>query len=310
MEIVVQQDAINGSTVNRASFYHGCPGPFGNKSARYNDSTTADGNPSCGNIRRQHVEGWGGEMCCHSGNQTDCVTFPANQWVRHWMHVTVGPSWAAADDRVQMYIKRPSDPARILVFDTNISKNFGDEFAGRINNCGTCSNNPTVGCMVDADCPGGTCANREFGCAGGTTASGSGKYGRIWVNSYTAQKVGTPTSGEIAYTWMDNLLITTTDPEGGGGGPAACGDGVDNDGDGATDYPADTGCEVGAGGANDTSERGSIVCDNNADDDGDGLIDYPADPGCTSIGDADEVNAPPPAPTWVGLSSVNGGSSR
>jgi hypothetical protein len=57
---------------------------------------------------------------------------------------------------------------------------------------------------------------------------------------------------------------------------AECADGVDNDGDGLVDHPADPGCSD----AEDASERGTLACDNGGDDDGDGLADYPADPGC------------------------------
>jgi WD40 repeat protein len=66
--------------------------------------------------------------------------------------------------------------------------------------------------------------------------------------------------------------------------PAACADGIDNDGDGVRDFGADLGCES----EEDADERGAaagswaLVCDNGADDDGDGLADYPDDPGCFS----------------------------
>src|SRR5262249_61877011 len=55
-----------------------------------------------------------------------------------------------------------------------------------------------------------------------------------------------------------------------------CLDGVDNDGDGLIDYPADPGCS----GPNDDSEQPE--CSDGLDNDGDGLIDFPADPGCGS----------------------------
>ena len=94
---------------------------------------------------------------------------------------------------------------------------------------------------------------------------------------------------------------------------APCEDGVDNDGDGFVDYPADAGCDDasdwsedvpaldcddavdndGDGGIDledfgchsrgDFSERTAptvIVCDDGIDNDGDGLIDFPEDPGC------------------------------
>jgi polyhydroxybutyrate depolymerase len=57
----------------------------------------------------------------------------------------------------------------------------------------------------------------------------------------------------------------------------ACNDGLDNDGDGLTDYPDDSGCTD----ASDRSEKDdSLPCDDGADNDGDGWIDYPEDPGC------------------------------
>ena len=61
--------------------------------------------------------------------------------------------------------------------------------------------------------------------------------------------------------------------------PRACSDGVDEDGDGLTDHPADPGCTS----AGDLSEREEgLACDNGDDDDGDGWIDFPEDPGCAS----------------------------
>jgi hypothetical protein len=53
-----------------------------------------------------------------------------------------------------------------------------------------------------------------------------------------------------------------------------CVDGIDNDGDGAIDFPADSGCYSGG------DDYEAADCQNGIDDDGDGLADYPADPGC------------------------------
>jgi hypothetical protein len=51
---------------------------------------------------------------------------------------------------------------------------------------------------------------------------------------------------------------------------------VDNDGDGAIDYPADPGCVA----ATDRSERTvATACDNATDNDSYGKIDFTADPG-------------------------------
>jgi thermitase len=74
-----------------------------------------------------------------------------------------------------------------------------------------------------------------------------------------------------------------------------CSDGVDNDGDGLVDYPADPGCSS----TTDNDETNappppSTQCSDGVDNDGDGLVDYPADPGCSSTTDNDETNAPPP----------------
>ena len=56
-----------------------------------------------------------------------------------------------------------------------------------------------------------------------------------------------------------------------------CDDGVDNDGDGLIDFPADPGCTD----FSDASENeAGLPCDDGLDNDADGLIDYPADPGC------------------------------
>jgi hypothetical protein len=63
-----------------------------------------------------------------------------------------------------------------------------------------------------------------------------------------------------------------------------CQDGIDNDGDGRTDYPADLGCT----GAGDTYETDLPACLDLRDNDGDGRKDFPLDPGCSSVLDNDE----------------------
>ncbi len=115
-----------------------------------------------------------------------------------------------------------------------------------------------------------------------------------------------------------------------GGAPvAACADGVDNDMDGATDFPDDPGCtdaadddetdpamanqcadglDNDADGAVDLADSDCVnsidptedgqnpiaACSNRLDDDGDGATDFPLDPGCGAAGDDDETD--PPAP--------------
>ena len=77
-----------------------------------------------------------------------------------------------------------------------------------------------------------------------------------------------------------------------------CSDGVDNDGDGATDFPADFSCS----GPNDDDEGDILAaCQDGVDNDGDNLVDFPQDPGCDSAQDNDEVNAPAPTDLSITL---------
>ncbi len=70
---------------------------------------------------------------------------------------------------------------------------------------------------------------------------------------------------------------------------ALCNDGLDNDGDGKTDYPFDPGCpDQGRDDEADPTPRPS--CGNGADDDADGKTDFPGDPGCTSAADDFELD--------------------
>jgi hypothetical protein len=74
-------------------------------------------------------------------------------------------------------------------------------------------------------------------------------------------------------------------------GNLECNNGIDDDGDGAADFPGDPGC----GGPNDTTEADDCpsgancpACANGTDDDGDGDVDYPADGDCSAASDDDE----------------------
>lgn len=74
---------------------------------------------------------------------------------------------------------------------------------------------------------------------------------------------------------------------------AVCSDGIDNDRDGLTDFPADPGCTS----ANDDSETQPIApkqCGDGIDNDGDGYIDFLQDPGCDGKWDDDEDDPRPP----------------
>ncbi len=71
-----------------------------------------------------------------------------------------------------------------------------------------------------------------------------------------------------------------------------CQDGIDNDQDGATDFPQDFSCSS----PTDTDETNpKSACQDGFDNDFDGKIDFPLDTGCTSAQDNDEFNAPLPA---------------
>lgn len=77
-----------------------------------------------------------------------------------------------------------------------------------------------------------------------------------------------------------------------------CSDGIDNDGDGKSDYPNDPGCLV----PNQDDETDDCPsgpncpqCANGVDDDGNGSTDFPNDPGCTSAGDPFEFVMNPQA---------------
>ncbi|HLC56415.1 MAG TPA: hypothetical protein VJJ23_04220 [Candidatus Nanoarchaeia archaeon] len=67
--------------------------------------------------------------------------------------------------------------------------------------------------------------------------------------------------------------------------PKKCNNGIDDDGDGLIDYPADHGCNN----KGDNNERGTLQCDNGIDDDSDTFIDYPSDTGCSSATDNTEA---------------------
>ena len=77
---------------------------------------------------------------------------------------------------------------------------------------------------------------------------------------------------------------SATSEVGSPGSAPACDDGIDNDGDGAAD-DLDGGCD----GPDDTTETTPhVACDDGIDNDTSGQIDFPADPGCASAGDPTE----------------------
>ena len=68
----------------------------------------------------------------------------------------------------------------------------------------------------------------------------------------------------------------------------ACANGLDDDGDGAIDYPQDPGCTDAAD--EDEADPGVAACADGADNDDDGRTDHPEDPGCASPGDPSEAS--------------------
>ena len=70
-------------------------------------------------------------------------------------------------------------------------------------------------------------------------------------------------------------------------GGSACNDGLDNDGDGTADWPADGGCRT----ADDSTEEPATACADGVDNDGDGATDWPEDTDCYGPNDTVETRA-------------------
>ena len=122
-------------------------------------------------------------------------------------------------------------------------------------------------------------ADVVVGDSGGGAFTGSGNATRLVGilfarGGYVGQPTNTSLFGNVGlivdlHAYRDDLLAVVDRPD--------CSDGLDDDGDGLTDHPADLGCSS----PTDTSERSSVyICDNGLDDDGDQLSDFPSDPGC------------------------------
>ena len=109
------------------------------------------------------------------------------------------------------------------------------------------------------------------GTFGDATAFGA-LYGGLEVRA-TAQA-----TGELESEKSDACFVTQL---------PVCGDGLDNDGDGLVDFPADPGCSA----TNDRDET-DVQCSDGIDNDGDGRIDFPDDPECSSPNDTTEGGTP------------------
>lgn len=122
-----------------------------------------------------------------------------------------------------------------------------------------------------------------------------------------------PATGPLAGVCRTSVLVNAP-----GGGtppppPAQCSDGVDNDGDGLVDFPADPGCIS----ATDNDEFNAPPaplpqCSDGLDNDADGLVDN-VDPGCLSGAggaydplDNSEVNIPVGTPVSFHVSALTG----
>lgn len=120
----------------------------------------------------------------------------------------------------------------------------------------------------------------------------------VAIGTFLDQPLQTALYGNLTYaadlaSYRDQILAVIEQP--------ACSDGLDDDGDGLIDYPADPGCSD----ALDASEKTpDIGCDDGVDNDGDGAIDYPTDLQCESPFDLWETALPPALPllgAWPGV---------
>ncbi|MFN2537380.1 MAG: hypothetical protein ABR549_04405, partial [Mycobacteriales bacterium] len=110
---------------------------------------------------------------------------------------------------------------------------------------------------------------------------------RAVKNAQCSDGVDNDGDGKIDFPADPGCTSPTDDSEADSGGQPECSDGIDNDGDGKVDFPADPGCSS----ARDDSEAdngGKTQCNDGVDNDGDGKIDFPADPGCSSARDDSE----------------------
>lgn len=113
-------------------------------------------------------------------------------------------------------------------------------------------------------------------------------YGHIPADMYGPGRPVDPLTSPRGGCATD-LLALSTGYVTGAWCPPTCSDGVDNDGDGSTDYPADSSCEAA------DSDREITQCSDGADNDGDGLVDT-ADPDC-----AGEPSWPSESPLGCGV---------
>jgi uncharacterized repeat protein (TIGR03806 family) len=109
-----------------------------------------------------------------------------------------------------------------------------------------------------------------------------------WIRSFPSC-AGPDGDGDGRVDALDNCPLAANagqaDGDGDGIGDAcetACRNGLDDDGDGAADYPLDPGC------ASASAPKEDPACDDRADNDGDGRVDGPLDIGCAGASAARE----------------------
>ena len=233
---------------------------------------------------------WSG--VCNGGNPSCMTSFPTqgnkiafltvtsgSQTVYTSCSTTINPSCTFTGNKVcQGDAVYNVDSCGNRTLDQTCSQN---QICQQNGNTATCVNQ-TITCSQNSQC--GT---------NGYTGSPVCQNGNVWQNftTYTCQNPGTPnsrcdtnTQSQLKTTCGQNQTCSNgscvTRPQ--------CSDGIDNDNDGATDYPADFSC----GSATDNDEMfPKAQCQDGFDNDGDGLIDYPQDIGCTSNQDNSEFNA-------------------
>lgn len=145
-----------------------------------------------------------------------------------------------------------------------------------------------------ASCGGGAQIDWATGVVTGwakaLAANGSGNWDGCISLSGSSPSYGVTLSGRnfSGYAWGGDQVVGWIDWNPLGGGvkmPPQCSDGIDNDGNGLTDFPNDPGCTS----ASDTTESNTFPqCSDWIDNDGDGAIDFPADSGCTGLSDNSE----------------------
>lgn len=134
----------------------------------------------------------------------------------------------------------------------------------------------TVLYVREGACRGGAqvaCNDNATGC---NTAVGE-KGSRVSLSVVAGQTYNVVVDGANGGAGAFRLNVTAPTPL------SACANGVDDDGDGAIDFPADTGCTS----TSDASEQPE--CSDTVDNDGDGMIDYQGDNGCASPADGLEL---------------------